>query len=440
MNFLIKKFSPSILIISILIFIYTFYKSEIYWDGKRNEYYLIYYLISLILIFFSIITFYLNQKVKQYLIITSLSLIVSLYFFEAYLVFQKQLLEEQLLEDQIVKEKFYQGQTIKWDRRSRFEIYKDLKKKNDNVVVKVSPRQYIDSDYSIFPLAGVSNSQTIYCNENGYYQIYQSDRYGFNNPNKEWDKDQIDYLIIGDSFVHGACVNRPNDISSVLRSLSNKGVLNLGYSSNGPLIEYATLREYFKKNIKKVLWIYYEGNDLVDLISEKRNSILVNYLNDLNFSQNLKFRQKEIDDLIKKKIEIKEKIEIKDKIDQQKFRVKIIQFVKFSNIRSSITRKPESEFKKILQLTNDQIKKNNSKLYFVYLPEYKRYKTNFINKNYNLIKETVSELGIPFIDIHSDAFNKEKNPLKFFPFEQFGHYNVEGYKKVAETIYKFTKD
>ena len=129
MNFLIKKFSPSILIISILIFIYTFYKSEIYWDGKRNEYYLIYYLISLILIFFSIITFYLNQKVKQYLIITSLSLIVSLYFFEAYLVFQKQLLEEQLLEDQIVKEKFYQGQTIKWDRRSRFEIYKDLKKK-----------------------------------------------------------------------------------------------------------------------------------------------------------------------------------------------------------------------------------------------------------------------------------------------------------------------
>ena len=29
-------------------------------------------------------------------------------------------------------------------------------------------------------------------------------------------------------------------------------VLNLGYSGNGSLIEYATLREYFKPNIKKV--------------------------------------------------------------------------------------------------------------------------------------------------------------------------------------------
>ena len=30
--------------------------------------------------------------------------------------------------------------------------------------------------------------------------------------------------------------------------------------------------------------------------------------------------------------------------------------------------------------------------------------------------------------------------LKLFPFELSGHYNVDGYKKVAETIYKFTKD
>ena len=38
------------------------------------------------------------------------------------------------------------------------------------------------------------------------------------------------------------------------------------------------------------------------------------------------------------------------------------------------------------------------------------------------------------------SFEKEQNPLKLFPFELYGHYNVDGYKKVAETIYKFTKD
>ena len=62
------------------------------------------------------------------------------------------------------------------------------------------------------------------------------------------------------------------------------------------------------------------------------------------------------------------------------------------------------------------------------------------NTNYNLIKDIVKELNIPFIDIHKEVFEKEENPLKLFPFEQNGHYNIEGYKKVAKTIYKFTKD
>ena len=62
------------------------------------------------------------------------------------------------------------------------------------------------------------------------------------------------------------------------------------------------------------------------------------------------------------------------------------------------------------------------------------------NKNYNLVKNIVTELKIPFIDVSKEVFEKEQNPLKLFPFEQHVHYNVEGYKKVAEIIYKFTKD
>ena len=68
------------------------------------------------------------------------------------------------------------------------------------------------------------------------------------------------------------------------------------------------------------------------------------------------------------------------------------------------------------------------------------YKKTYDNTNYNLVKEIVTELRIPFIDIHKEVFEKEKNPLKLFPFELPGHFNVDGYKKVAETIYKFTKD
>ena len=79
-------------------------------------------------------------------------------------------------------------------------------------------------------------------------------------------------------------------------------------------------------------------------------------------------------------------------------------------------------------------------MYFVYLPTYTRYKTTYDNTNYNLVKNILNELNITLIDIHKEVFEKEQNPLKLFPFELGGHYTVYGYKKVAETIYKLTKD
>lgn len=438
MKFIERLFSPTILIISFILLIYTFYKSEIIWDGYNRDYYKNYYLISLISISFSIITFFINYKIKQYLIISGMSLIVSLYLLEGYLTFKDQIPKGQLL-----KEKLYEKQTgNKWDKRNKLDIYNELKKNNTKVTVAYHPSNLLDKNYSTFPLSGPSNLKTIFCNENGYYSIYQSDRYGFNNPNNEWDKKEIEYLLVGDSFTQGACVNRPNDISSVLRSITNKSVLNLGIGGNGPLIEYATLREYLDTNVKKVLWVYYEGNDLSNLRNEKTNTILINYLNDLNFTQNLKFKQKEIDEINFKLLERASK-----NVKKKTFKSQILKFIKIRNSRylilKSIKPKLENsltpEFKKILELTKSLTSKNNSKLYFVYLPEYSRYKIDYDNTNYNLIKNIVTELNIPFIDINEEVFKKEQNPLKLFPFELLGHYNVNGYKKVAETIYKVTR-
>ena len=437
MSFLIKKFSPTILVISFLLLIYTIYKSEIILDGNLRNNYKIYYLISLILIFFSIITFFINNKIKKYLIILGTSLVISLYLFEGYLNFEAS-------KKQFLKEQLYENQTgNKFDKRGQLEFFNDMKKINNEIVRAVVPTNYFSKKPSKIPLSGISNSKTIHCNENGYYSIYQSDRYGFNNPVEEWDKKEIEYLLIGDSFTQGSCVNRPYDIASVLRILSNKSSLNLGQSGSGPLIEYATLREYLDKNIKKVIWVYYEGNDLRNLENEKTNNILINYLKDLNFSQNLKFKQKEIDEANFQLLERESKNEKK-----KTFKSELLRFIKITNSRVLILKsiKPKLEntvtpdFKKILKLTKELTIKNNSKLYFVYLPEYSRYKINYDNTNYNLIKDIVTQLNIPFIDIHKDGFEKEQNPLTLFPFEVFGHYNVEGYKKVAETIYKFIKD
>ena len=465
MNFLKKIFSPTILTISFILLLYTFYRSEIIYDGDKSNYYKTYYLISSILICFSIISFFINDKIKQYLIISSISLIVSLYLFEGYLIFKKQLSKEQLSKGQLskgqlYKEQLYKEQTgNKYDRRKKLDIYKELKKNNNKITISYNPNYFVRRNHSSvpLPLSGPSNSETIHCNGNGYYSIYKSDRYGFNNPDIEWDKKEIEYLLAGDSFSHGACVNRPNDIGSVLRNLSNKSVLNLGMGGNGPLIEYATLREYLKTNVKKVLYIYYEGNDFKDLKNEKKNKILIKYLKDLNFTQNLTLKQDEIDILSRKLInnekDKKEKITKKDirfflklyetrtKLnnylpENQKPNFKHSEYFLYFKTKKSLI----NEFIKILNLTKNLTKQNNSELYFVYLPTYHRYTSIYDDTNYNLVKEIVNELKIPFIDIHKEVFGKEQNPLKLFPFELYGHYTVDGYKKVAETIYKFTKD
>ena len=83
------------------------------------------------------------------------------------------------------------------------------------------------------------------------------------------------------------------------------------------------LREYLDTNVKKVLWIYYEGNDLANLENEKTNDILINYLKDLNFTQNLKLKQNDIDTLLSNLIERKEK-KAKKKKEKKKEKEKLL--------------------------------------------------------------------------------------------------------------------
>ncbi len=424
MNYKKNIFSILILLFSLLLLFYILYKSEIYWSGEKRSYYFKFYIFSLVSIIFSILTFYINQKIKKYLIIIVISFFSSLYLFEYYLIY--------------LQNKDKAKIEAKVPKKTKFKFYQELKKINDDIVVTISPRNYKYESSSIFSLSGISDAKTINCNESGYYSIYNSDRYGFNNPDKEWESKEIEYLLVGDSFTHGDCVNRPNDIGSNLRILSNKSVLNLGYGGNGPLKEFATLREYLNPNVQKVIWIYYEGNDLVNLSNELTDKILISYFDNPNFSQNLILKQDQINNLAIK--------EIKKEFNQEKqgisLKNKLKSFFKLYGVRTSLNlnnQTPKKEFKKIIKLAKELTNRNNSKFYFVYLPEYNRYKYSKQNKNYGFIKKTVQKLGIPFIDIDNEVFKKERNPLNLFPFELYGHYTPDGYKKVSKAIYKLTK-
>ncbi|MEC7143636.1 MAG: hypothetical protein VXW12_01575, partial [Pseudomonadota bacterium] len=263
----------------------------------------------------------------RYFIIIFLSILISLYLFEFY--------QNIYLGDNNINKKakiLWKSEKIVYDKRTKIQAFIDIKEKNSNLVSTIVPKtNVLFPKGELLPLSGISNSLTLHCNENGYYSLFESDRYGFNNPDEEWNKKYIDYLIVGDSYAMGECVNRPYDISSVLRKLLKKNVLNLAYSSNGPFIEYAVLREYLDQNVENILWFFYEGNDLQDLSDTMHSAHLNRYIHDLNYKQNLKLKQLDIDILTRENL--REDINYFIERDQKSKKYKILRFIRLDKTK-----------------------------------------------------------------------------------------------------------
>lgn len=420
-------------IIFLCLIFYIFYRSEILFKGLRREEYFFYYIISLL---FYIILVLLQNSTKSLFFITITITFLS-YITEGILNFNSKEIKS----------------------LSKFEIYQNLKE--NGVKLSVPPVHYISKSQilypalekkEILPLSGISNVDTIICNELGYYSIIQTDRFGFNNPDNEWDVKNIEYLILGDSNGFGNCVNRPNDIGSLLRFFSKKNVINLSYQGNGPLLEYAQLKEYFTADInaKKIILIFTESNDLSDLTKELKSEILNKYLENSDFTQNLIFRQKEINIIANEEIRIFEEFK-KNEVNYSKIikyikltklrqlifetNVKFIQLFNSTNIINLSTNDENLiYFKKILQNIKKISIDKNSDFYVVYMPTY----GGGINRTetFYKVKEIIEQLNIKFLDLYEELFKNEVMLTQLF--SKYEHLNEEGYYKTANTIFKFT--
>ncbi len=317
-------------------------------------------------------------------------------------------------------------------------------KKEKGAVSSVPGTIYLErDDLSVLPLSGIANKETIFGNENNYLVTYKSDRFGFRNFDEIWLENNLNTIIIGDSYAHGAQVLDHDTISGILNK-KGKTTLNLGYGGTGPLSQYAIIKEYIKEvKTKNILWIYYEGNDIHDLYFELKNKILKNYLNNKNFIQNLKNRQVEIDNIHLESLsnlEKKSKKNLKNRITNF-FSFPLLKnflFISYSSIKPI-----PNEFEKIVSLMHKLSAENNAELYFVYLPEYFRfsgYKNYFkYKRDYKIILSLISKYNIPIIDFVDLIEKKIDSPLELYPFQRFGHFNPSGYKFIAEQIEKKIK-
>jgi hypothetical protein len=438
------------LIVSLLLLCYVYYISEIKNNGTVGYIYTKYYIISFVSIFFWSVLIWLRDEIKLNIVLVFTSIIIVVYFVEVLL-------------------NFYTPTPTKKDTRTKYEVFLDMKSDGQDVVTNITPNQFIATNgleadgYSVFPLGGISNKTTINCNEGGEYSIYKSDRYGFNNPDYEWDALKPEYLLIGDSFTEGACVQVGEEISRQISSITEENVINLGRGDNGPLTELATLIEYAKvKQPKNVIWIYFEGNDLIrngDLHKEKSSQLLMKYLQS-DFSQNLVNSQSEIDnilgDFFASKVKMQEALMLKDTpmmkeglgyifIEEL---LSITKSLRLPKIRSYIafdkknvnndTLEITPLFLEILSKAKSIVSSWGGQIYFVYLPQIDRYIDSDLAhgqyKNRDKVISSMKDLNIPVIDIHEEVFQKHRDPLSFFPYRVAGHYNALGYAEVAEAI------
>jgi hypothetical protein len=432
--------------ISIIVFFYTIYRMSIYFVNGVElkiifEKYIKYLIFSLVLFVSLLLIFKLDYPIKINIVLSCISIVIILYTIELTLFIafpdqrEKNFLTDKNKVNQLIKiKKFVDNQIFPFDVI------------NEKIDI---------GDKKIYPLSYISNTKTFLCNEVGKDIFYISDKFGFRNSNKDWNNQVIDYLLIGDSFIHGACEEDENIISNFLKK-KNISVINLGLGGAGPLRELAVLSEYAPiVKPKNVIWFYSEGTDLTkDLRGEKNNINLKKYLDD-EFSQNLIENKEavsaEIQKLIKKKISLKIK---EKKVKKNEINEKVTIFLKKTkvlrlwNIRTLISSFINSGtiidplFFEIIETAKKRTEKWNGKIYFVYMPEARRY-DNHLNRyliknkyrNKNLIINKLNKMNIDIIDVDKDIFDKNNNPLIYFNKKKV-HYNKNGYELIANYIFK----
>ncbi|MDC1045827.1 hypothetical protein OAQ59_04460 [Candidatus Pelagibacter sp.] len=461
MKNIVKKFLHLVIFFSIITLIYVIYRSEFYYGYSQFNYYFKYFLaIGIFLILSIIVSFQKDKFQKRYLLIT-FSVFISIYLLEGLInLFNIEKKNLYQINQEIKKERISISKKmgINYDLRTKIEYYNERKKKDKDIAIALGTNTYLKKTEinksalkTIYPLSGLSLRNTILCNENGFWTEYFSDRYGFNNPDEVWDLESLDFVLVGDSFTHGACVNinKQEDFSGLFRQ-AGYTVLNLGIKGTSTLSEYARIKEYIsqKRKVKNLILFFYSGDLKHALKKEVADEILKEYFNK-DFSQNLILKQDLIDQISLNEIKLsKEKTEnFKVKKIVNKKNYNFISFLKFQKLRSIILidnfnlkrdlKTDYSNMERILQNISYSLPKTN--LYLVCLPNYEETIKRGIFKpetsECNNIKKFSNQSRFKVINIRDDLFLNIKDPKKLYPFGlPGGHYNKFGYKIIVEHI------
>jgi len=179
-----------------------------------------------------------------------------------------------------------------WDKRKRAEVIADLAGQGIVARPEIVFTQYegkgglLLDGQRVLHLGTFPNSTIVQCNETGNWSIFKSDRYGFRNPSTAWNSPAA-VMLVGDSYISGACVSDENTLRNRLVPHVGK-VVSVGAAGYGPISALATIREFTSHvQPRAVVWFFNAGNDVGDLGREVGNPILMRYLRQPEFRQSM---------------------------------------------------------------------------------------------------------------------------------------------------------
>ena len=292
------------------------------------------------------------------------------------------------------------------------------------------------------PTSHLSDQLILECFEDGSYKVYRSDEYGFTNPPGS-HRQRADVVLVGDSFTAGVCVPVADDIAARMRRVIPRTV-NLGIGGAGPLWELANLVEYgLPLEPEVVFWLYYEGNDLGDMMHEVTFPELTRYLED--DAPDLRNRKAEIDEVVA--ASQREQISALTQTgDAQPAPPSLLgglaRSLSLPRIRMQLGLDRDTTghsqarielLERVILRARSLVESRGGRFVFVYVPDYIRFAHGSETFDRELVVEMLSRNGVRWIDLLSEL-GKHPDALSLYPHRQVGHFNADGYAFIADRL------
>ena len=340
-----------------------------------------------------------------------------------------------------------------------YYLNKKIKKNSSKIYLNFGSYKLLDKvNLNNLPLSGYNQAKILLCLDEYNKPIYyNSDKNGFNN---EIYQEQNDILLIGDSYVQGMCVKNSENFNGQFKKF-NFNTTSLGVAGNGPLLEYATFKEFKSQyKFKKLILFITPDNDFYDLSNEINNKILINYLLNKNFLQDLsnKDKKNEKKNILNEYFNNKTKRFANDFLSIYHFNLKeignLIENVFSKKIKEDYfylqNEKVDEVFFEIIKHFNDYLTYQNIDFYIVFnsVTPNILYPSNLESRKYkrlldikvSKIKELLNENQIKYLDYTQFLLkNYNKNNINFV-FKKINnrwdHYTEKGYYTLTNNIVK----